>query len=86
MNIEDNSIVISDEQEEVSQIPQDLIEIQKALSRFNSFKSVVDTGSFSGKNSKEVADLRDFIQDMYKQTYAKLEAHPYYREVMGMNE
>lgn len=72
--------------QDIDEVPQDLREIQKALVKFNNYKAVIDNGNFNGRFAKDVVELRDFINDMYKQAYSKLEAHPYYIKVMGGND
>ena len=66
--------------EQEDPVPADLRAIQKNLGQLNDFKTVINSGTFSGRDSKMVTELKEFIGELYKQTYDKFVTHPYYIE------
>jgi membrane-associated protease RseP (regulator of RpoE activity) len=76
--MEENQLI-----EQEDPVPADLRAIQKTLRQLDDYKKVIESGTFSGRISKEVSELKDFIEDLYKQAYDKFTTHPYYIQQVG---
>lgn len=71
------------ELEVVEEIPQEIIELQKTLEKFNNFKNLLAIGTFPGRSAKEVLSLSELIKELYDQTYQRFITHPYYIANVG---
>ena len=71
------------EKKELGELPAELINIQTTLNQLNTFKGVMEAGTFLGKHSKEVTDIKAVFADLYQQAYKQYVSHPYYISVMG---
>jgi len=72
--------------EQEDSVPEEIISIQKTLTQLNSFKNLVETGTWTGKNAKDIVELKEFLKDIYSQAYGKFTNHPYYIKHVGKSE
>ena len=67
---EDNNVV---EQE----VPQELKELQMALSDLAQYRNAVTLSSFPGGQAEAVNKLRNFLKETYEQVLNQFDNHPY---------
>lgn len=63
--------------DEQLEIPQDIQDLQKAIADFAAFRTLVQYGTFTGAQSKNVVKLVEFLSDSYRQVLKQFEEHPW---------
>lgn len=63
--------------EVVEEVPNEVREMQKALSDLASYRNAVTLGSFPGAHVEATHKLRNFLKEAYEQVFNQFNAHPY---------
>jgi hypothetical protein len=61
----------------VDEVPQELKELQIALSDLAQYRNAVTLSSFPGGQADAVKKLRDFLKETYEQVFKQFNDHPY---------
>lgn len=70
------------EEKDLSNVPEDVKELNKSLGQFGDYHRLIMEGNFPGKASKVVAELLLHIKDVYDQMMEQYTAHPWVKEQM----
>lgn len=62
---------------DLSQIPEDVQELNRIMGEFGDFHQVLLLAQFPGRASKIVDKLINHVYDMYKQTHSQYMEHPW---------
>lgn len=58
-------------------MPDDVQELKRVIIEFSDYHTAVMNGQFEGKASKVVDKLLDHVKDVYTQTLAQYNSHPW---------
>lgn len=61
----------------VDEVPQELKELQQALSDLAQYRNAVTLSSFPGGQAEAVSKLRAFLKETYEQVLNQFNNHPY---------
>jgi hypothetical protein len=61
----------------VDEVPQELKELQQALSDLAQYRNAVTLSSFPGGQAEAVNKLRNFLKETYEQVLNQFNEHPY---------
>ena len=65
----------------IPEVPQEVKELQQALSDLAGYRNVVTLGMFPGAKSDDLKKLRDFLKTTYEQVLNQFNEHPYVIEI-----
>jgi hypothetical protein len=63
--------------EQKSQIPEEVINLNKMVQKLSAFKLAVSEATFQGKKAKVVDDLLMHLHEEYLQVFEKFNNHPF---------